>query len=91
MNTVSDTSSDNDFIRNYKSLILIGNPATSARINNKTLIMDNDPDSSTAARRIQQRDCGRQHGDDVERWMCSSFTIQRYLHVLKHHEYISYQ
>lgn len=75
MNTVSDTN--NDVIRNHKSLILIGNQATSARINNKTLIMDTDPDSSTAARRIQQRDCGRQHGDDVERWMCSSFTIQR--------------
>lgn len=85
MNTVSDTSSDNDVIRNYKSLILIGNPATSARISNKTLIMDNDPDSST-----QQQDCGRQHGDNVGRWMCLSF-IQRYLHVLKHHEYVSYQ
>lgn len=90
MNTDSDTSSDNDVIRNYKSLILLVNPATSARINNKTLIIDNDPNSSTAARGIQQRDCGRQHGDDVGQWMCLSF-IQRYLHVLKHHEYISYQ
>lgn len=80
MNTVSDTSSDNDVIRNCKSLILIVNPATVARINNKTLIMDNDPDSSTAAWRIQQQDCGRQHSDDVGRRMCSSF-IQRYLHV----------